>query len=60
MHGIRWFCASALVASAFAAPPVQLPILDSLTVLEGDEIGHIEKKRALHGRFLQVTGMTNM
>jgi endopolyphosphatase len=49
--------AAALFVQAYAAPPAQVPLKeDSQHSFVPDQPEDIEKKRPLHGRFLQITG----
>ncbi|KAF2162217.1 hypothetical protein M409DRAFT_58337 [Zasmidium cellare ATCC 36951] len=48
--------AAALFVQAYAAPPAQVPLReDGGRSFQPDQPGHVEKRRPLHGRFLQIT-----
>ncbi|SMQ46687.1 unnamed protein product [Zymoseptoria tritici ST99CH_3D7] len=56
MRGLTGAVTAVLVAQTWAAPPVQYPLVQHLS--EGSTTGQqyeVEKKRPLHGRFLQIT-----
>jgi hypothetical protein len=57
MHKIWCFFCVSFLAGALAAPPAQLPLGHGQEVLQPVEVlEKTEKKRPLHGRFLQITG----
>lgn len=55
---IKCICLSALVAIAYAAPPVQVPLQEPVfEAKDVDDLEHAVKTRPLHGRFLHITGI---